>query len=174
MILVDDIKPTLAFVIFVFAVFLFFQDFNCTTKELVSVNTEINGTVTESVEKETSTIIVGEIKEKQKCVSDEEFELLVRVCMSEAGQENFQGKVAVVETILNRVDMDYGSISEVVYEAYSTADNGKPNEDCYKAVETALKENTYPDNMIYFRTGHYHSFGTPYQKIGNHYFSLEE
>ena len=56
---------------------------------------------------------------------------------------------------------------------YSVADNGEPDETVRKAVDIALISNTYPDDMIYFRSGYYHSFGTPYRQIGNHYFSLK-
>ena len=110
-------------------------------------------------------------------VTEEEYQLLIRVCMSECGGiygEPMQGKIAVVETILNRVDMGMGTIEEVIAEAYSTRDNGEPDESCIRAVDIALRYNRYPDNMIYFRANHYHSFGIPYQQIGNHYFSLAE
>ena len=108
-----------------------------------------------------------------------EYELLCRVCMSECGGydgEPLEGKIAVVETILNRSDIFGMSIEDVVYEQnqYSTAYNGEPDESVMQAVDIALSCNTYPDDMIYFRTGRYHSFGIPYQQIGNHYFSLKE
>lgn len=112
-------------------------------------------------------------------VTPEEYNLLLRVCMSECGGkygEPLEGKIAVVETILNRCDIYGKSIEEVVYEPYqySTSDNGEPDETVEQAVDIALRENIYPDDMIYFRTGNYHSFGEPYQQIGNHYFSLKE
>ena len=112
------------------------------------------------------------------CVTDEEYNLLLRVCMSECGGkygEPLEGKIAVVETILNRSEIYGKSIEEVVYEPnqYSTSDNGEPDETVREAVDIALSSNTYPDDMIYFRAGYYHSFGTPYRQIGNHYFSLE-
>lgn len=112
-------------------------------------------------------------------VTDEEYELLARVCMSETGGkwgEPFEGKVAVLETILNRVDMGWGTITEVVTKKnqYSMANNGEPDYTVYEAVDYVLNnERIYPPNMIYFRTKHYHTFGEPYAKIGNHYFSLE-
>ena len=98
--------------------------------------------------------------------------------MSECGGkygEPLDGKIAVVETILNRCDIYGKTIEEVVYEPYqySTADNGEPDETVREAVDIALSSNTYPDDMIYFRAGYYHSFGTPYRQIGNHYFSLK-
>lgn len=112
------------------------------------------------------------------CVTDEEYNLLLRVCMSECGGkygEPLEGKIAVVETILNRSEIYGKSIEEVVYEPnqYSTYDNGEPDETVREAVDIALSSNTYPDDMIYFRAGYYHSFGTPYRQIENHYFSLE-
>lgn len=111
-------------------------------------------------------------------VTDKEYDLLLRVCMSECGGkygEPLDGKIAVVETILNRSEIYGKTIEEVVYDQnqYSVADNGEPDETVRKAVDIALISNTYPDDMIYFRSGYYHSFGTPYRKIGNHYFSLK-
>ena len=112
-------------------------------------------------------------------VTKDEYNLLLRVCMSECGGkygEPLEGKIAVVETILNRCEIYGKSIDEVVYEPYqySTSDNGEPDETVIEAVDIALSSNTYPDDMIYFRTSNYHTFGKPYQKIGNHYFSLKE
>ena len=142
---------------------------------------EITVTDIESIQdakhaKEINIVFVGNEETK---VTPEEYRLLLRVCMSECGGEcgePLDGKIAVVETILNRSEIYGKSIEEVVYEPYqySTSDNGEPDETVEQAVDIALRENIYPDDMIYFRTGNYHSFGTPYQKIGNHYFSLKE
>ena len=112
------------------------------------------------------------------CVTDEEYNLLLRVCMSECGGkygEPLEGKIAVVETIINRSEIYGKTIEEVVYEPnqYSVADNGEPDETVREAVDIALSSNTYPDDMIYFSAGYYHNFGTPYRQIGNHYFSLK-
>ena len=125
---------------------------------------------------EINIVFVGNEETK---VTPEEYRLLLRVCMSECGGkygEPIEGKIAVVETILNRCDIYGKSIEEVVYEPYqySTADNGEPDETVEQAVDIALRENIYPDDRIYFRTDNYHTFGKPYQKIGNHYFSLKE
>lgn len=132
-------------------------------------------------EEQNETIDITEEQTEDICsyyVTDEEYNLLLRVCMSECGGkygEPLDGKIAVVETILNRSDIFDMSIEEVVYQPnqYSVADNGEPDETVIEAVDIALSSNTYPDDMIYFRTNRYHSFGTPYKKIGSHYFSLE-
>ena len=112
-------------------------------------------------------------------VTEEEYNLLLRVCMSECGGihgEPMAGKIAVVETILNRVDMGMGTIEEVINapNQYSTANNGEPDASVMAAVDAALSGDRYPDNMIYFRADHYHTFGQPYEQIGNHYFSTTE
>uniref|UniRef100_A0AAU8B6A6 Cell wall hydrolase n=1 Tax=Dulem virus 39 TaxID=3145757 RepID=A0AAU8B6A6_9CAUD len=113
-------------------------------------------------------------------VTEDEYKLLLRVCMSETGGEwgePYWGKVAVVQTVLNRVEMGWGSIEEVIMQPnqYSIANNGEPDETVIEAVNAALRGegSSFPENMIYFRTNYYHDFGIPYQQIGNHYFSLE-
>lgn len=128
--------------------------------------------------KETEEVYVVVCDKKATSVTEEEYELLLRVCMSECGGkygEPLEGKIAVVETILNRCDMYGKSIEDIVYapNQYSVADNGEPDDTVRQAVDIALSRRTYPSNMLYFRTGHYHSFGEPYIKIGSHYFSLE-
>ena len=125
--------------------------------------------------KEINIVFVGNEETK---VTPEEYRLLLRVCMSECGGkygEPLEGKIAVVETIINRSEIYGKTIEEVVYEQnqYSVADNGEPDETVIEAVDIALSSNTYPDDMIYFRAGYYHNFGTPYRQIGNHYFSLK-
>lgn len=103
-------------------------------------------------------------------------ELIARVCMSEAGQEPFIGKVAVAMTVLNRCDRWGKTTEQIVYtpNAYSTQNNGIPNEECYAAVAFAIENRgLFPADMMYFRNGHYHKFAFPYVIIGNHYFSTE-
>ena len=151
-------------------------------------NEKIEQEVTESCsnsnicsEEQNETIDITEEQTENEysyCVTDKEYNLLLRVCMSECGGkygEPLEGKIAVVETILNRSEIFGKTIEEVVYEQnqYSVSDNGEPDETVREAVDIALSSNTYPDDMIYFRAGYYHNFGTPYRQIGNHYFSLE-
>lgn len=139
------------------------------------INTNIEDVKQVEHAKEINIVFIGNDETK---VTPEEYNLLLRVCMSECGGkygEPLEGKIAVVETILNRSEIYGKSIEEVIYEPYqySLADNGEPDETVEQAVDIALRENIYPDDMIYFRTDYYHSFGTPYQQIGNHYFSLK-
>lgn len=107
--------------------------------------------------------------------SDYEIALLERVVMSEASIEPYDCKVAVAETILNRMDMYNCSVEDVVYapNQYSMADNGQPTDEVKQAVAQALEYRVNPVNMIYFRQDYYHSFGTPYTAYGEMYFSLK-
>lgn len=137
---------------------------------LLNINAT-NGNSTEAVRSEEHT-------ESNMIISEYEYNLLLRVCMSECGGEYgepLEGKIAVVETILNRCDMYGMTIEEVVTQPnqYSMADNGKPDAYVKEAVDIALRERSYPSDMLYFQAGNYHSFGTPYKQIGKHYFSLK-
>lgn len=110
-------------------------------------------------------------------VTDDEIELLARVIMSEASICDLSTKYCVGQTVVNRVISDKfpDNLTEVVYQenAYSTQDNGEPDEDCYKAAEYALTYQLMPTNTYYFRTDHYHTFGKPLLNIGNVYFSTD-
>lgn len=102
-------------------------------------------------------------------------DVLARVCMSEASTEPFIGKMAVVATVLNRADMYGKTVEQVAYSGqYSTQNNGAPTDEVYAAVDAAIAQrDLFPADMLYFRTGHYHSFGVPYTIIGAHYFSCQ-
>ena len=94
--------------------------------------------------------------------TDTEKNLMVRVVMSEVGAKDLDCKQAVAQTILNRLASGkWGdSIEEVIYypNAYSTADNGEPNAECYMAVEWVISHPTsFPVNMYHFREGQYHT-----------------
>ena len=109
----------------------------------------------------------------------EEIELMARVVMSESSILPIEGKQAVAQTILNRLESGRwgNTVSEVINypSAYSTADNGDPSEECYYAVMGAIDyPNAFPTDMYYFRTDYPHSFGYEYLIIGNTYFNTEK
>jgi N-acetylmuramoyl-L-alanine amidase len=148
---------------------------NGTKNDTTVYSTEVTTTevVTETVQTETTAQPTTRIK-----VTEVDVNLMARVVMSESGNQPQAGKIAVAETIINRVLSDEfpNTVYEVVYEPsqYSTADNGEPTVECYEAVYTALREQTHPSNMYYFRGGYYHSWATDYIQIKDHYFSLGE
>lgn len=117
-------------------------------------------------------------------ITPEEVALLERVVMSEAGNQSVECQEAVATVILNRwqcPDKFGDTISEVVYapKQFSTANNGEPTVSVQVAVRNAITYyNTYtmciPKQVYYFRSGHYHSFGLPYESIDDLYFSTPD
>lgn len=114
-------------------------------------------------------------KVKEPVLTDEE--ILAMIAMSEAGNQDMLGKVAVIATVLNRCDMWGLTVETVVKQPnqYSFPYYGTVSDECYRAVEIATENrDLFPSDMIYFRNTNYHDFGVPYNKFGDHYFSLEE
>lgn len=109
--------------------------------------------------------------------SKSDIDLIARVVMSESSILDLDAKQAVAETILNRVESDEfpNTVAGVVYQenAYSTQDNGEVSYDCYLATESAIKFRAFPKDMYYFRTDHFHNFGTPCVCIDGMYFSTK-
>ena len=136
-----------------------------------------------------NTVIVAE-SDVSECVleaSDEaelslyeyDEDLFARVVMAEAGGEDEAGKRLVIDCILNQVDSGlYGStVYEVIYykNNFESVKSGKiwkvtPTDDIYELIrqETISK---YNNDVMYFRTKYYHSFGHKLFKHGRHYFS---
>lgn len=115
---------------------------------------------------------------KEMCSIEEtdETSLIARVVQAEAGNQAFVGKIAVAMTILNRMDYYGQTAEEVIYadNQYATPASIWTEED-ERAVEFARQNrDLFPENLIFFRTDHYHSFGEPYTVIGDHYFSVVE
>lgn len=116
-------------------------------------------------------------------ISLDDFELMGKTVFAEAKTEEFEGQVAVAEVILNRVESEDfpDTVEEVIKQdgAFSSWGNGSVeaaplDDECLEAVQDAVNERIFPDSVVYFREGRFHSFGTPYTVIGHHYFSSEE
>lgn len=106
----------------------------------------------------------------------DDIEIIATIVAAEAGNQEMVGKVAVAMTVLNRASLWNKSIYSVATQKnqFCYPYYGKVSDDCYKAVDIAIKNRSlFPENMVYFRTKHYHTFGEPYMQIGDHYFSLE-
>ena len=114
------------------------------------------------------------LEQEAPLISDDE--LMAKVVMAEAGCEPLIGKVAVAATILNRADKWDMTIYEVLTQPHQYASPAYiVDEECYKAVELARENrDLFPEDMLWFRTKHYHTFGEPYTVIGSHWFSTEE
>ena len=106
----------------------------------------------------------------------DDIEIIATIVAAEAGNQEMVGKVAVAMTVLNRASSWNKSIYEVatMKNQYCYPYSGKVSDECYEAVNIAIKNRSlFPENMVYFRTKHYHTFGEPYMQIGDHYFSCE-
>lgn len=112
----------------------------------------------------------------------DDLELLAICVEAEAGNQGLEGKRLVVDVVLNRVDDDTGTwgntIREVITEPgkfSSYWDGGmekiqEASEETYRAVQMETAERGYP-GIYYFREGGWSEYGTPWKKVGNHYFS---
>lgn len=104
-------------------------------------------------------------------------DIIAAVVMSEAGNQDLLGKVAVATVILNRADYYDMTVEQVVNapNQFSYPYTGIVTHECYRAVEIAeSNRDLFPVGMMWFRTGTYHEIGMPYEKLGDHYFSFIE
>ena len=95
----------------------------------------------------------------------------------EAGSTSYQCQKLVAEVIFNQWRSRGGSIYDTLYApnlftpAYSISYT-TPMQTQFDIVDTICSYGvSIPWNVLYFRAGYYHSFGTPYTNIGNVYFS---
>lgn len=106
-------------------------------------------------------------------------EYLAACVEAEAGNQSELGKRLVCDVILNRYDSgDYETLYDVINEEgqFSVVSNGMiervvPSEETYQAVQKELKNKTNRE-VLFFREGYYHNFGTPLLSEGDHYFSM--
>lgn len=117
---------------------------------------------------------VIEEKEEAPAVHLTDEDIVAAVVMSEAGNQDLLGKVAVAAVILNRADYYDMTVEQVVNapHQFSYPYTGIVTHECYRAVEIAeSNRDLFPEDMMWFRTGSYHEIGMPYEKLGDHYFS---
>lgn len=112
----------------------------------------------------------------------DELEMLAICVEAEAGNQNIEGKRLVAAVILNRVeDPDFpNTITGVIEQKYhfSSFWNGamdkiwEPSQETYAAV-LAEEENRSNTEVLYFTAGNYGDYGTPWKKVGDHFFSTK-
>ena len=106
-------------------------------------------------------------------LTEEDVWYLKDMAMREASGESVIGQAMVMLVVINRAEAYGQSIKQVCEsDAFksSRAMSGKtPNENCNKALE--LIAEGWEPKPLYFRAGHYHSFGTPLFQVEGHYFS---
>ena len=116
------------------------------------------------------------IPEKEPEIDGKEY--LESCVEAEAGNQGELGKAYVCDVILNRLDWDdYNTIYEVINDPgqFQCVSNGsihrvEVSEETKWVVQNELKSKTDSD-IIFFRTGKYHSGTIPCFKYKDHYFS---
>lgn len=93
--------------------------------------------------------------------------------MREGESEGVVGMLWLMYTFENRCEA-FGTTPAEEWASPASASSMprtgiEPNEDCLKAYELFVEG--WTPKPLYFRTGNYHSFGTPLAKVGAHYFS---
>lgn len=110
-----------------------------------------------------------------------EYELLCRTVYCEAGNQDMKTQHMVCLTILNRLASGYAdNVNDVIYAkntyevtTWEDFEERTWTTQVEEAVNWALRENEHPGDMYYFRTDYYHSFGSPYMKSDDLFFSTE-
>lgn len=110
-----------------------------------------------------------------KIVYFEEEEILAKLLYCEARNQSWEGQVYTCSAILNFCDRNNISIWDAAhnrnyFEPAPFVDDAKPTSVQYEVIYYVLNGGRIPD-ICWFRTGHYHDFGTPVTKVGDHYFS---
>lgn len=116
-------------------------------------------------------------------IAEEEYwdslELLAICVEAEAGNQGLDGKRMVADVILNRVDdPDWpDTIEEVIsqpthFSSYwdGGMDKVSVSDETFQAVRMELENRSWP-GIYYFTAGAYGKYGTPWKKVGDHYFS---
>ena len=126
---------------------------------------------------ENTSVVKSESKPK-RAISEAEFEYIVKTVWAESGNQDELGQRYVTDCIINRKKKykckNYYDVIQAK-NAFATYNNGmieraEPTELTYKVVKEELEHQTNTE-ILYFRTKHYHKFGTPCFKHGAHYFS---
>lgn len=125
-----------------------------------------------------NTSVVKSESTPKRAISEAEFEYIVKTVWAESGNQDELGQRYVTDCIINRKKKykckNYYEVIQAK-NAFATYSNGmieraEPTELTYKVVKEELEYQTNTE-ILYFRTKHYHKFGTPCFKHGAHYFS---
>lgn len=112
-------------------------------------------------------------------LTNEEIDLISRVVMAEAEDEPLEGKIYVIDTILNRVDSKHfpNTVHGVIYQPsqFTSMWNGRynrcqSNKDLNEIIINEYKNRKNSD-IVFFTADQYGEYGRPSFRVANHYFS---
>lgn len=108
------------------------------------------------------------------------FEMLCNCVYAESGNQSDYGIRLCADVIINRAGGDVAKIDDVISAPYqfSSYSDGGMQKWCdvpEKIIQLCAQEIQSRTNtqVWYFRTGHFSEYGTPWQKVGDHYFSCK-
>ena len=110
-------------------------------------------------------------------LSETDIKNIASLVYLEAGSCSYKLQKAIASVIFNRMKKYNMTASQVIYEdgVFSPASRVAstiPSEESMRAVREVMSNGvTLPKNVVAFRNGHYHTFGKPYCKIENVYFT---
>ncbi len=125
---------------------------------------------------EFANIVWPEVEEEIKY---DNLELLATIVMAEAGNQGEMGIRLVIDVILNRVDSERfpNTVWDVIYapDQFTCVLDGNAascyvRDDILALIHDEINQRTN-NEVLYFRTKHFHTFGTPLFQWGDHYFS---
>lgn len=106
-------------------------------------------------------------------------DMMARCVEEEAGNQGLEGKRLVASVIINRTKYpDFpDTIQEVIADPgqFTVYHNGsmeesEPTDETWEAVIMEVMEVSYP-GLIYFSAEGHLPYGTPWKKVGDHYFN---
>lgn len=110
-------------------------------------------------------------------VSQADVYLIARLVYLECGSSSYRCQQAVASVVINRMRRYGKTARQVIYEdgvfsvAYKVS-RTTPSSSSLRAVRSVINNGVIlPRNVVAFRNNRYHSFGRPYCRIDNVYFS---
>ena len=109
-----------------------------------------------------------------KNLTEEEKRELRLIAEAEDLIDGSEGMLWVMLTVINRIRANGGTVHSVIYapnQYYTAGMASNPGELSQEALDMLMCGVDPSDGARYFRTGTYHSFGTPVAHVGHHYYS---
>lgn len=107
-------------------------------------------------------------------LTEEEKRELRLIAEAEDLIDGSEGMLWVMLTVINRIRANGGTVHSVIYapnQYYTAGMASNPGQLSQEALDMLMCGVDPSDGARYFRTGTYHSFGTPVAHIGHHYYS---
>lgn len=132
----------------------------------------------EKIEKQkASTAVFTSSKGGSVSVSQADVYLIARLVYLECGSSSYRCQQAVASVVINRMRRYGKTARQVIYEdgVFSVAckvSRTRPSSSSLRAVRSVINNGVIlPRNVVAFRNNRYHSFGRPYCRIDNVFFT---